>query len=120
MATLYTYPAPEVAAAMEASAAYQVKILASITGILGLCWILLGTFFLYHFCKPLKIIDSESTAELGIVKEVTEKRWWMDDCDAEEGVSRGSSEWNQIGQKKVLSISGDSEEGMVKEQRESG
>lgn len=82
MATMFTYPAPEVAAAMKASAAYQVEILASIMGFMGLCWILLGAFFLYHFCKPIQIIDSESTVELRIVKEETEKRWWMDDCDA--------------------------------------
>lgn len=82
MATTYTYPAPEVAAAMSTSAAHQVETIASIMGFMGLCWIILGAFFLYHFCKPLKNIDSESTVELQIADEETEKRWWIDDCDA--------------------------------------
>ncbi|KAI1370386.1 hypothetical protein F4677DRAFT_438576 [Hypoxylon crocopeplum] len=79
MATIYTYPAPEVAAAMEATADCEVKIMASILGFMGLCCILLGVFFLFHFCKPVKQADTESAIELRIVNREDEKKWWIDD-----------------------------------------
>ncbi|KAI0168892.1 hypothetical protein GGR52DRAFT_574118 [Hypoxylon sp. FL1284] len=82
MATIPTYPPAEVEEALEAAAAYQVETIASIMGFMGLCWVLLGVFFVYHFCKPLKSIDSESMVELRIVNAEDEKKWWIDDSDA--------------------------------------
>ncbi|KAI1100379.1 hypothetical protein F4804DRAFT_319228 [Jackrogersella minutella] len=81
MERLYNYPTPEVAAAMEASAAYQVKIMSSIIGFMGLCWIIIGAFFLYHFYRPLKDADREIDIELQVAHGANEKKWWIDDCD---------------------------------------
>lgn len=78
---MYTYPEPEVAAAMEASVAFQVRIMSSIIGIMSFCWVALGVFFLYYFCKPLRKVDSESDIELRVTSGEREKKWWIDDCD---------------------------------------
>lgn len=83
MAATYTYPTPDVAAAMEASAADQVKIIACIMGFMGFCWVILGAFFLYHFCRPLKTMDVEAAIELRDVNSENEKKWWVDEFDAD-------------------------------------
>ncbi|KAI0113480.1 hypothetical protein F4814DRAFT_449927 [Daldinia grandis] len=81
MDTIYSYPSPDVAAAMEASVACQVNIMAGIMGIMGLCWILLAAFFLYNFYGPLKITNTENSIDLHVVEDRSEKKWWIDDYD---------------------------------------
>lgn len=81
MATIYSYPSPDVAAAMEVSAACEVYIMAGIMGFMGLCWILLAAFFLYNFYGPLKIVNTEDSIDLHVVNDGSEKKWWIDDYD---------------------------------------
>ncbi|KAI8964476.1 hypothetical protein F5Y11DRAFT_345412 [Daldinia sp. FL1419] len=81
MGTMYIYPSPDVAAAMEASANRAVIIMSS--GLTALCWVVLCAFFLYNFYKPLKQVDAdpEGAAEPHVVEEQNEKKWWIDDYD---------------------------------------
>ncbi|OTA52736.1 hypothetical protein K449DRAFT_440515 [Hypoxylon sp. EC38] len=79
--TLFIFPIKEVAASVEASIARQVEIMVSIMGFMSLCGILLWGFFLYHFCRPPKKVDVESTTEIHSVNEENKKKWWIDDSE---------------------------------------
>ncbi|KAL7621811.1 hypothetical protein AAE478_007311 [Parahypoxylon ruwenzoriense] len=81
MAPAPAYPGydPEVAAAMEASASCQMRIMASFIGFLGFCWILLGAFFLYCFFKPLNEAETDSGVELRTLSRDNKKPWWAED-----------------------------------------
>ncbi len=81
MSIMYITPAPEVAAAMEASAARQTQIMTSILGFMIVCCILLGVFFLLHFCKPLVKTSTGRSIELPSRDEEIKKDWWIDADD---------------------------------------